>query len=180
MPSENRRVEEIPGFFLHLVIATIGVFLVDAIVYFVFATAFSLLGIGGSSFGTAYNPYFWIPALIIGFLVNRRLGTRSAALIGILGVVFLFLIIWWDASGLSRSEYYVHLTGGHYWRYAVQQLLSPSDRDCGSSECLGKLFFTVPTVISVAYSVGAWLGLDSRRQSGAETPAAEEGTGSLS
>jgi hypothetical protein len=167
MRSDNAPIEEIPGFFLHLLIATIGVFFVDVIVWLVFSVVFSLLGIH-ASLGTAYNPFFWIPALITGFLVNRRLATRSAALIGVLGAVFLLVIIWWDASTLSRSEYFVHLTGGHYWRYAAEQPLSPSDRDCGSSECLGKVFFTVPAVISVAYSVGAWLGLEVWRQAKAE------------
>jgi hypothetical protein len=177
MSSHNAHVEEIPGFFLHLVIATLGMFFIDIVVWLVFSVLFSLLGIHGLTFGTAYNPFFWIPALITGFLVNRRLATRSAVLIGILAAVFLFVIIWWDASSLSRSEYYVHLTGGHYWRYSVQQLLSPSDRDCGSSECLGKLLVTVPTVISVAYSIGAWVGLQSSCQSNAEHPAADSAAG---
>ena len=173
MSAHNAHVEDIPGFFLHLVIATLGMFFIDIVVWL----AFSVLGIHGSTFGTAYDPFFWIPALITGFLVNRRLATRSAVLIGILAAVFLFVIIWWDARGLSRSEYYVHLTGGHYWRYSVQQLLSPSDRDCGSSECLGKLLLTVPAVISFAYSIGAWVGLQSSRQSNAERPATDSAAG---
>jgi len=89
MSSDNTRLEEIPGFFLHLAIATVGVFFIVVIVFLVFSVVFSLLGHRGSSFGTAYNPFFWIPALITGFLVNRRLVTRSAALIGVLGAVFL-------------------------------------------------------------------------------------------
>jgi len=163
MPTKQTIVEEVSGFFLHLIIATAGVLFLDAVLIFAIYSISSALPIQGPNFGTAYNPLAWIPALITGFLVNRKTMNRSACLVGILGVIVLFALMQLDVSGLSQSEYYVKLTGGHYWRYEFQQMLSPSDRACGSSECLGKLFFTVPVVVSVAYSLGAWVGLKYRR-----------------
>src|SRR5579864_9424813 len=153
MQTKQTIVEEVSGFFLHLIIATAGVLFLDAVLTIAVYGISSVLPIQGPDFGTAYNPLFWLPALIVGFLVNRKTMNRSACLVGALGVIVLFALMQWEVSGLSRSEYYVKLTGGHYWRHEFQQMLSPWDRDCGSSECLRKLFFTVPVVVSVAYSV---------------------------
>jgi hypothetical protein len=64
-------------------------------------------------------------------------------------------------QGIKPSHLVKEQYRGRYWHYEFEQPLSPSDAKCGSSECLGKLLFTLPIVTSMADSIGAWVGLRS-------------------
>lgn len=162
---------EILGFVFHFALATIGVGFVCFVAgFFAFVLAEKTglsLGNGGTIFGTAYNPWFWIPAGLSGYFVNRVTRNRSACVVGSVALLLLFALMSRDVSFHQQTPYFSQLINdqyhGHYWRYEFEQLLSPSDAKCGSSECLGKLLFTLPVVTSIAYSIGAWLGLRSRR-----------------
>jgi hypothetical protein len=164
-------LEEIFGLALHFMLATAGIILICLVVgfcEFLFSEKTGLsLGAGSSFFGTAYSPWFWIPAGLGGYFVNRSTRNCSACVVGLIAVLLLSVLLFRDVSSNRRSPYYSHLINeqyhGQYWQYEFEQLLSPSDANCGSSECLGKLFFTLPVVTSIAYSIGAWVGLRSKR-----------------
>jgi hypothetical protein len=154
---------DLAGLLIHLPVCFVGVLLIDAVLFAAVYAMSSLVHVRMPNWGTAYNPIFWVPAVVTGFLVNRRLGNRSASLVGAIGATALFAVMWWDVSIFRGSAHYASLTGGHYWRYEFQQLLAPNDTNCGTSECLGKLLGTAPAVASVAYSIGAWFGLERMR-----------------
>ena len=163
---------EATSFVLHFILATVGAVFAGFGVVFLVSFLREKTGIsldsGLSSFGTAYSPWFWIPAGLGGFFVNRAMRNRSACLVGVVTALLLCTIMSWDVTSHRRNPYYSHLINeqyrGRYWHYEIEQLLSPSDAKCGSSECLGKLIFTVPAVTSIAYSIGAWVGLRSKRK----------------
>jgi hypothetical protein len=146
------------GLVAHFLVATIaGTFLCSVSLLF-FSVLLSTLGIriGRVSF---YDPFFWVPALLLGYLVARRLRHRSARLEGVLAGLLLLLLISFDVASMKRAPYYIGLTEGHYWDYEFRDLFLPNDRTCASSERLGQLLFTWPFVAAVAYSIGAWLSL---------------------
>jgi|SRR5580698_4915700 hypothetical protein len=167
MPAKKPFLTDFAYFPLHFLIGTGGMFFLGMVVFMGLSVAHSLVKLDLPNLGTAYNPFFWVPAGITGFLVNRSTRNRSACFIGLLAIAFLVARMFWDVSTHKQSKYYSHLVeqqyGGHYWRYEIQQQLSPSDAACGGSECLGKALFTVPVVTAVAYSIGAWFGLRSKR-----------------
>jgi hypothetical protein len=159
---------EAVGFVLHFALATIGAVLIGFVVsIFVFivdkTTGLSMVG-GG--LGAAYDPWFWIPAGLGGYFVNRITRSHSACLVAVMALTLLFGVMSWDVSSNRRNPYHSQLINDHYrgryWQYEFEQLLSPSDVACGPSECLGKVLFTLPVVTAVAYSVGAWIGLRSK------------------
>ena len=74
-----------------------------------------------------------------------------------IGALYLLVIVLWDGMTIGNLED-VRAQGG-FLHYEFNQLLSPDERKCSASECIGQLFFTFPTVASIAYSCGAWLAL---------------------
>ena len=163
----TRRLSSKEAVFLlvHVLIGTVGGFVVAFVAELVFGATLSAFGIRVVGSGL-YNPLVWCTVAALGFFVNRRLQNRSACLVGIVAAVFFFLLMWWDVSSIKHSAFYRRLIQeqyqGHYWRYEFEQLLARDDRACGSSECLGKLLFTFPFFASVAYSIGAALGLKNK------------------
>lgn len=103
-----------------------------------------------------FNPLLWGSSLFLGALVNRRTHHRSAYWVAGVGCSYLLAVFLSDVSGLAHSEYSRGVLGGHYLRYEYRVLFSPS---CDGDKCLGQLLVTLPFVNSIAYSVGAWLGL---------------------
>jgi len=71
-------------------------------------------------------------------------------------LVFCFgaleLMRWWSPSW----DY-----SPNRWQYAVRNLLTSN---CGSTECLDELFYTMPFVCSIAYSVASYYVLRRTRQ----------------
>jgi hypothetical protein len=103
-----------------------------------------------------FNPLFWISSLFLGALINRRTHHRSAYWVAGVGCSYLLAIFLSDVSGFARSQYVTSVSGGHYLEYEYRLLFSPA---CEGDKCLGQLLVTLPFVNSIAYSVGAWLGL---------------------
>lgn len=103
-----------------------------------------------------YAPLLWSPALLVGFLLNRALRNNSAKWVWIMGLLWLisriFITLRWYnprwCHGCSAPQFIWY----SYFSY----------RDC-MQECLGQLFGTTPMLSSVAYSIGAMLGLKSGR-----------------
>jgi hypothetical protein len=110
----------------------------------------------------AFDPLLWISSLLLGALINRRTHHRSAYWVAGVGCSYLLAVFLSDVSGLAHSEYYRGVSGGHYLRYEYRLLFSPS---CTGDKCLGQLIVTLPFVNSIAYSVGAWLGLRAAQKS---------------
>jgi len=151
--------QEVIALPLHFLLGTIGGTLLFMLLAGILGVACSSIGFPVPEVGFLYNPLLWSGAVVLGALVNRELRHRSACLVGIVGALLLLAIMRSDISLYERSDYYRNLTDGHYWRYEFQQLFSPENRTCADSECFGKLLFALPFLASVAYSIGAWLGL---------------------
>ncbi len=151
--------EELPFLPLHVVVALVGGTLATILIGGLFGAILSKIGVLPPRFPVIFNPFIWLPGFFLGFAVNRFVRHRSAPFVGVVGLVFLVGVMFWDVSILKHGGHYPYLTPGNYWDYELLVLFSPSDKACGDSECLGKLFVTAPFVISVAYSIGAWLAL---------------------
>jgi hypothetical protein len=151
--------KELVGLLLHSLMAgIIGSFAAFSS-FVIVGLLFSAIGFPLPSLGLVLNPLIWIPAGLVGFAANSSMQHRSACLVGVIGAIFLFLIMRSEVSLYERSGYYTNLAHGHYWRYAFQKFFSSDDRTCSDSECLEKVLFTLPFLASVAYSIGAWLSL---------------------
>ena len=110
-----------------------------------------------------YSPAFWGSALFLGFLANRRMRDRCACWVGPAGVFMLALLIALSIPGYEHSQYELEHTDHSFLKYIHGELFSLDPKKSVSDEGLGKVLFTTPVLNAVAYSVGAWVGLRSRR-----------------
>ena len=114
--------------------------------------------------GFPYSPASWGSALLFGFLVNRRMGDRSALWVGPVGLMVLAAIVLISVSGGGQPGHEVARHQDYFsLRHVAGDLFGVDPKLCGSDECLGRLFYTTPALNSVAYSIGAYVGLRSRR-----------------
>jgi hypothetical protein len=134
--------------FIALAISMVAGFLLFAVVLpFVRGSKSALLD-------APYTPLFWGTGLVLGFLTNNLTRNRYAKWVWVLGLCWLGLllvdeVVHYDprwAYGLSRIEVIWY---GYF---------STNDERC-TQECLGKIFATTPFLDSVAYSIGAMIGL---------------------
>ena len=106
-------------------------------------------------FGGIANPFLWASGFVLGFLINRSTHTWIAALTWTAGLAWLAAAIW-D----SVSRYDPRFSQGCS---AAEDVLNAffivNSYRCSGGESMAFLFFTLPAVNSVAYSVGAWLSL---------------------
>jgi hypothetical protein len=145
-----------PGsFLLHasvaMVISPIVVFVVVLSAVLIFNNSRgidSVLNAGGAA-----NPLLWVPGLMLGLLVNRFVLKSTACWVWLAGVV-------WMAYGMFASlhAYHARFSGicspldnirGGFFSFASNY--------CGGGENV--FLFTVPTLSSIAYSLGAWTAL---------------------
>ncbi len=108
-------------------------------------------------FEAPYSPLSWGPALLFGFLLNRRLRNASASWVWIAGILWMLLWIW-DAA----RSYYPPSCHGCSMAQSVWRDLFTVGVDSCQDECLGEFLGTGPAIATVAYSIGAWWGM--RRQ----------------
>jgi hypothetical protein len=153
--------EELSGLILHCLMAAIVGTLVFVICTMAVDRAFSFAGGRAPDLGLLFNPLIWFPAGLLGVVANRLMQHRSACLVGVVGALFMFAMMAFQVFLYQRSEYFSNLAQGHYWRYELLQLFSSDARICAQGGCLGR-FYTIPFLSSIAYSIGAWLGLKSR------------------
>jgi hypothetical protein len=110
-----------------------------------------------------YSPAFWGSALLLGFFVDRRMGDRSALWVGPAGLMVLAAIVLISVSGGGQPG---HELAPHQDYFSLRRvagdLFGVDPNLCGGDECLGRLFYTTPALNSVAYSLGAFLGLRAR------------------
>ncbi len=159
-------------FIMHSALATVGGLMVG----FVFLSFVHLHPVGPywrliTLFaGAPYSPAFWGSALLLGFCADRRMGDRSALWVGPTGLMVLAAIVLISVSGdgqpgrvLAQHQDYFSL------RHVAGDLFGVNPNLCGGDECLGRLFYTTPALNSVAYSLGAFLGLRTRPDRGAQS-----------
>jgi hypothetical protein len=129
----------------------VGVLIVTADAVFKNSASRRLLDLGGLA-----NPVFWCPGLVLGFLLNRKDSDRSACWVWPIGVAWLAYAIWDSVRGYDPRWY----QGCTPWENVVNAFFIADAHKCGGGESsLAGLFFTTPAINSVAYSIGAWLGL---------------------
>jgi hypothetical protein len=101
----------------------------------------------------AFAPCIAAVAFLTALLVNRTRKHRLPLLFGVVAVLYLAAAIWdegrgWDYTWAqeSKAQYLLHMFFG-------------TTQQCSTSDCIGDLFFTMPCVAAVAYSLGAAAGL---------------------
>ena len=111
--------------------------------------------------GGLANPFIWGPGFVLGFLVNRIISGRFACWVWPLGVVWLAYGIW-DSVHLYDPRWYQGCSASEN---VVNAFFILNSRKCGGgSSTLAGILFTLPAVNTIAYSLGAWLGLLSKRR----------------
>lgn len=112
---------------------------------------FTVLLMEGLSGDLWYSPAIWLPCLLIGFFMNRKLHHRAAVLVWLGGLLWFMF-----------TTGYISHTGFHWvsWTKYREQIQFPlRNSDCAGNECLNYVFGTLPLLNSVSYSIGAALGL---------------------
>jgi hypothetical protein len=102
-----------------------------------------------------YSPVLWVPSVLLGLAVNAFWPVRASRYVGVFCTVCFVVMIAASWPGYDKS--YAHRAHGSFWADTNDELFSLSDSNCADEECLGKLFFTMPLLCSIAYSGGAWL-----------------------
>jgi hypothetical protein len=111
-----------------------------------------------------YSPLFWGSGLLLGFLVTKRKSNRSACWVWVAGAIWLGLGMLNAYSPLGSHPWYNPPwcpRGCSFLQQVWDDMFDVTGNKCGGSECLGELLFTAPFFCSIAYSVGAFLGLRS-------------------
>ncbi len=114
VPERKALSDELAGFIMHTLLVIFAGVPVIILLRIVLGGLFGQLG-------TAYNPVFWAPGVLLGFFVNRITRHRAAVWVGVVGLLGACAVMSWSVSGLQHSEYYRNLTQGHYWKYEFQE-----------------------------------------------------------
>jgi hypothetical protein len=108
-----------------------------------------------------FNPFMWVLGLIAGFFVNRITLPRYACWVWLAGAGWLALGVWSEVHSYD-PRWYQSCTASEN---VVNAFFVLNGRKCGGGgSTLGGIFFTTPAINSIAYSVGAWIGLLSRKR----------------
>jgi hypothetical protein len=100
----------------------------------------------------AYSPAILATAVILGYLVSRRLGHSPAMWVWTVGLV------WLAYGAYEESSYWHQGLAISRLDYIAANFFGPTRR-CSPTECLGEFFFTTPFAATVGYSLGAAFGL---------------------
>jgi hypothetical protein len=101
----------------------------------------------------------FIPAFVIGWVVNRRLKSRWLCWAWILPLIWLLYGIW-DSYRIYHSNRWYPLNQGTFGHMVWHHFFANEGE--GDSP-LTFLVFTSPVLSAAAFSVGSWIGLDSRK-----------------
>lgn len=141
----------LPGLFLQGVVAILGSMFIGFLPELLASRYYYNSGF------EAYSPAILATAVILGYLVSRRLGHSPAMWVWIVGLVWLAYgareqsSYWYKGLATSRVDY-------------IAANFFGSARKCSDTECLGEFFFTTPFAATVGYSLGAAFGLRSYRK----------------
>ena len=146
---------------LHAIISTVGSFLAMLLIEY---PIMAVLGVSGHRprGDVWYGIHFWLPGLVLGFLISRIWTGRSACMVWMPGLLWLAVGLW-DMGPRSFS------TSNSAMTRATSALFPMGNNECGSTECLGFAIFTIPALNSLTYSAGAALGVLARRRETDET-----------
>jgi hypothetical protein len=154
-------VENAGRLLLHVSLATIASWIATLVVVGIIGSTLPLRYKPLMEAGGILNPLVWGAALALGFFVNRITCDHSAYWVWLPGIAWLAYAIW-DSVHLYDPRWYQGCTASEN---VVNAFFVLNSRRCGGGEStLSGIFFTVPAANSVAYSVGAWIGLSARRR----------------
>ena len=103
----------------------------------------------------ALAPVTCVITFVVDLCVNRRWRNRAACYLWVLALVwFSFGVISTYGEWNPAWDHKTHA------RYVTDNLFGKT-LDCSGSECMGELLFTMPLTASLAYSLGALIGLRS-------------------
>ena len=105
----------------------------------------------------AYSPAISVTAIMLGYLVARKLGHSPATWVWIGGLAWLLYGAYSESSQWNRGAAHSRLD------YVVANFFGPTSK-CSATECLNELFCTTPFAATVGYSLGAAFGLRSFRK----------------
>ncbi len=159
MPTNRPFYEELPFLLFHVAVALLGSAVAAIPLGWLVSVILSEVRILPPTLAVAYNPLVWVTPFFVGLFVNRFTRHKSAAVVWVVGLLFLLGMMLWDMSILKRGGHNQNLTPGGYWGYEFRQLFSTSEKMCGDSECLGQLLVTTPFIVTVTYSLGALMAL---------------------
>lgn len=115
--------------------------------------------------GGFLNPFWWIPGIVLGLLVNqflnRRTPRRAACWVWIAGALWLTAGIW-DSVRYYDARY---SQGCSVLQDVVNAFFILDSQRCRDGDSgLAGLFFTLPAMSAATYSVGAWFALRLRKR----------------
>lgn len=156
------------GFFLlHSAVAMVGASIVGALVV---AAVYSIFNDEGGS--AAHNTNSWIanlmfgaPGLILGFLVNRKLQQRSACWVWVTGVAWIGIAISDSLHTYRLEQPLLHLPCSAADTLINSFWVMDSSRCGGASQPLYGVFFTIPALSAITYSIGAAIAIKSTLRS---------------
>ena len=110
--------------------------------------------------GGLLNPFVWVPGVLLGVLFSRvlseRTARRAACWVWIVGGAWLAAAIW-DSVRHYDARYY---QGCSNFQNVVNAFFILDSSRCGGGErSLAGLFFTIPAINSVGYSLAAWFAV---------------------
>lgn len=147
--SGNERWKPYAFFAMHCALAVVAI-MVGFVPQILFEHRFAETRLG------AFAPCVVLAALLTGLFVNWHEKHRSALLVGIVGICWLLFGLW----DFWSPEY----RGDRPWvqetriAFVVDNLFGRQSQ-CAAFECLGELFYTMPSVGMVSYAAGAAIGL---------------------
>lgn len=130
---------------VHSIGAMAGGVLLALLTYFPVSLVVSFVTTSRLQIDAWYGPVVWGPALVLGFLLRRRLHHREACFVWLAGLA-------WLAAGLHDVKSF-----DHTWPRVQMDLFPAKQAACSVTECLYVVFYTMPAMCSVGYSIGAYL-----------------------
>lgn len=138
MPIQRPLRKELMELPVHFLTATIGGTFLSVLLTIGIGLALSPFRIRMPDLGPIFNRFVWLAGVFLGFSMNRSRRDRSACFVGVLGVVLVLLLMLWDVSVIKHSPGYSSRSGGHYWQYEYDHMLSPHNQNADGAEYLGK------------------------------------------
>jgi hypothetical protein len=152
--AHDKWLDEFFGFLIHelltLILCPSASLFVIVVVGFLLEKCGLFTSLSFPLFGSLFSPLFWGAGALLGFWFNKRMLHRSACWVWVLPVLAFGMLLIHDV--VAKINQYDTATA---WKLEYDQFLTCHD------ECLPAVFFTVPTMNSIAYSISAWLALRS-------------------
>jgi hypothetical protein len=144
--ADNKWLDEFLGFLLHELLAVVLCWIVTLCIFLVVRMLLTSFHLAESLFAfrleSIFNLFFWVTAVPIGLWFNRRMRHYSACWTWVLPILAISLLL--IRFRVSMAEFCETVLTCH-------------------GECILFVLLTVPMLNCVAYSVGAWLALRSRK-----------------